>query len=165
MPVYEFYCPDCHAVFQFLSRSINTRTRPDCPRCGRKRLGREVSRFAITGKAAAPGDAMDGMPFDEAKMMEAMSAIEREADGIDEDNPREAANLVRRLADSTGMPLGPAMNEALCRMEAGEDPESVESDLGDRLDAEDPFQAPTRIAGAIRRMRREPDRDPELYEM
>ena len=31
MPVYEFYCPDCHMIFNFLSRRIDTRKRPPPP--------------------------------------------------------------------------------------------------------------------------------------
>ena len=33
MPIYEFYCPHCHRVFNFLSRAVNTDKTPDCPQC------------------------------------------------------------------------------------------------------------------------------------
>ena len=29
MPVYEFYCSDCHAILNFLSRQVNTDKRPN----------------------------------------------------------------------------------------------------------------------------------------
>ncbi len=48
MPVYEFYCPDCHAIFNFFSRRVDTETQPACPRCGRPELGRQASLFAIS---------------------------------------------------------------------------------------------------------------------
>ena len=35
---------------------------------------------------------------------------------------------MRKLTDVTGLKLGPGMEEALNRMEAGEDPEQVEAD-------------------------------------
>ncbi len=65
MPVYEFYCPDCHRIFNFLSRTVNTEKQPDCPRCGRPRIERQVSLFAISkGRKEEP--AGDSMPdFDE----------------------------------------------------------------------------------------------------
>jgi len=35
--------------------------------------------------------------------------------------------------------LGPGMEEALRRMERGEDPEQIEAEMGDLLEGEDPF--------------------------
>ena len=58
---------------------------------------------------------------------------------ISDDDPRQAANLMRKLSEATGMNLGPAMEEALRRMERGEDPEAIESEMGDLLESEEPF--------------------------
>ncbi|MCP4369614.1 MAG: hypothetical protein GY797_16110 [Deltaproteobacteria bacterium] len=33
MPIYEFYCADCHTIYNFFSLKINTETVPKCPRC------------------------------------------------------------------------------------------------------------------------------------
>jgi hypothetical protein len=49
------------------------------------------------------------------------------------------ARMMRKLFDTTGLPLGPNMEEAIRRMEAGEDPDKIEEELGDLLDQEDPF--------------------------
>ena len=46
MPIYEFYCPDCHTIFNFFSARIETEKRPDCPRCGRSKLERRMSVFS-----------------------------------------------------------------------------------------------------------------------
>jgi hypothetical protein len=72
-------------------------------------------------------------------MEKAMSLLAREAEHLDENDPRQAANLMRRLSDMTGLNLGPGMEEALSRMEAGEDPEQIEAEMGDLLEGEDPF--------------------------
>jgi putative FmdB family regulatory protein len=48
VPVYEFYCCDCHTIFNFLSRQVNTEKRPSCPKCGRPELERQVSPFAVS---------------------------------------------------------------------------------------------------------------------
>ena len=77
-----------------------------------------MSAFAFTGKATEDGDA-DDLPFDENKMEKAMQMLAGEADKINEDDPRQAANLMRKLSDMTGLEMGPSMNEALKRMEAG----------------------------------------------
>lgn len=143
MPIYEFYCVDCHMVFNFLSRTINTTKRPACPRCGRPELERRMSRFAVSRRRSesAPKAEADDLPpgFDEEKMERAMEALASEAEGIDEDNPRQMARLMRKLFDTTGLPLGPHMEEAIRRMEAGEDPDRIEEELGDLLEQEDPF--------------------------
>ena len=48
MPIYEFYCGDCHRIFSFLSRRIDTEGRPACPKCERPGLRRLPSSFAIS---------------------------------------------------------------------------------------------------------------------
>ena len=77
--------------------------------------------------------------LDESKMGQAMDLLAREAEQMDEDDPRQAANLMRKLTDMTGLKMGSGMEEALTRMEAGEDPEQVEAEMGDLLEQEDPF--------------------------
>jgi len=138
MPVYEFYCPDCHRIFNFLSRRINTDKRPDCPRCGRQQLERQVSMFAISKGRQEEGEA-DMPDIDESRMEQAMQALAAEAEGMNEDDPRQAARMMRKLYETTGLPLGGGMEEAIRRMEAGEDPEQIEAELGDVLEGEDPF--------------------------
>ena len=144
MPIYEFYCADCHTVFSFLSKTINTTKRPDCPRCGRPKLDRRMSRFAVSKRRSEPtshGDDQGDLPpgFDEAKMERAMEDLAQEAEGANEDDPRQMARMMRKLYDSTGLPLGAGMEEAMRRMEAGEDPDKIEEELGDVLEQEDPF--------------------------
>ena len=108
MPIYEFYCEDCHTIFNFFSKSVNTTKRPKCPACKTKTLSRQMSAFAFTGKAKEDSD-MDDLPFDEGKMEQAMNMLAGEAENINEDDPRQAANLMRKLTDMTGMELGPGM--------------------------------------------------------
>ena len=144
MPIYEFYCTDCHTVFSFLSKTMNTTKRPDCPRCGRPKLDRRMSRFAVSKGRSEPAAGEPDRPdlppgFDEAKMEQAMEALAQEAEGANEDDPRQMARMMRKLYDTTGLPLGPGMEEAMRRMESGEDPDKIEEELGDALDQEDPF--------------------------
>ena len=121
MPIYEFYCDDCNTIFNFFSKTINTTKKPKCPKCKTKTLDRQMSAFAIAGKAKEDGE-LDDLPFDESKMEQAMGMLAGEADRMDEEDPRQAANLMRKLTDMTGMKLGNGMEEALSRMEKGEDP-------------------------------------------
>ena len=164
MPIYEFYCEDCHTIFSFFSKSVNTTKKPKCPSCKTRTLSRQMSAFAITGKATEDGD-MDDLPFDEAKMEKAMNMLAGEAENINEDDPRQAANLMRKLTDMTGMELGPGMQEALKRMEAGEDPDAIEAEMGDLLEDEEPFLMPEKKGKAKGTKRVAPKRDDKLYDL
>lgn len=139
MPIYEFYCHKCNTVYNFFSRSVNTEKVPTCPKCKKIRLKRQMSIFARVSRGKDEPADDDMPPIDEAKMEKAMSMLAGEADKISEDDPRQAAKLMRKLSDATGLNLGPGMEEALSRMERGEDPEKIEEEMGDLLVGEEPF--------------------------
>lgn len=163
MPIYEFYCSTCHVVFNFLSRSVNTEKQPACPRCSRPGLERRVSLFAISKGRKEEDSELPG-DLDEAKMERAMEAMAGEFEGIDEDDPRQAARLMRKLYDATGMRLGAGVEEAIRRMEAGEDPDKIEEEMGDVLEGEDPFSARDGVKG-LRKKFLPPAHDETLYEL
>ncbi|MFH1570316.1 MAG: zinc ribbon domain-containing protein [Gemmatimonadota bacterium] len=169
MPIYEFYCPSCHTIYSFWSRRVETEKVPPCPKGGRHRLSRQVSRFAVTSGASekGEGDEMGDLPMDEAKLERAMTELASQAEGLDEDDPRAAARLMRKLSESTGMEYGEAMQEALRRLEAGEDPDAVEEEMGGLLEGdEEPFSLPgMEKKGGRRRRQAPPARDDTLYEM
>jgi putative FmdB family regulatory protein len=164
MPIYEFYCEDCHTIFNFFSKSVNTTKKPKCPSCKTKTLSRQMSAFAFTGNAKEDSD-MDDLPFDEGKMEKAMNMLAGEAENINEEDPRQAANLMRKLTDMTGMELGPGMQEALKRMEAGEDPDAIEAEMGGLLEDEEPFLMPEKKGRAKGAKRAAPRRDETLYDL
>ena len=173
MPIYEFYCRDCHTVFNFFARRANVAARPSCPRCGRPKLQREISRFAVARGAREPAAAATGgeddLPpgMDESKLEQVMEELGREADSLDEDDPRQAAQLMRKLHERTGMPLSGKMEEAMRRMEAGEDPDQIEQEMGDVLDEEDPLlgaEPGRRLRGLAKRLRA-PAVDETLYDL
>jgi putative FmdB family regulatory protein len=163
MPIYEFYCDGCNTIFSFYSKTINTRKRPKCPKCKTRVLDRQMSAFAFTGKARQEGDS-DDLPVDEEKMERAMQMLAGEAERIDENDPKQAANLMRKLTSMTGLELGSGMEEALRRMEKGEDPEQIEAEMGDLLENEDPFQI-TGKKGSRSGRRAAPRRDDTLYDL
>jgi len=139
MPIYEFYCRRCNTIYSFYSKTINTDKVPKCPKCKKVKLKRQMSIFArVSGRQGEAAD--EGVPhIDEAKMEKAVAMLAGEADKINEEDPRQAAVLMRKLSDATGMNLGPGMEEALSRMERGEDPEKIEAEMGDLLEGEEPF--------------------------
>ncbi|MBW1997938.1 MAG: zinc ribbon domain-containing protein [Deltaproteobacteria bacterium] len=162
MPVYEFYCKSCHMIFEFYSSTINTEKRPRCPRCNRPRLERKMSLFS-SPTHRGEDDELPVPDMDEAKMERAMNVLAREAEHMDENDPRQAANLVRKLSDVAGLNLGPGMEEALHRMEAGEDPEQIEEEMGDLLEEEEPFTFKDKSPRPTRR--KPPKKDEKLYDL
>lgn len=171
MPVYEFYCSDCHRIFNFLARRANTRKKPECPKCGKKKLERKLSLFAVSRNLEEKDDDLfPDCDIDEARMERIMEDLAREADGVDEDDPRQAGRLMRKLFDATGVDPGSAMNEAIRRMESGEDPDQVEADMGDILEQEDPFAGSKKKGGKmnLKNLRRKflpPSMDETLYDL
>ena len=147
-------------IFNFFSGSVNIEKRPDCPKCKKTKLDKQMSTFATVRNKGEEED-MPMPDMDESKMEQAMNLLAREAEHMDEEDPRQAANLMRKLTDMTGLNLGPGMEEALTRMEAGEDPEKIEEEMGDLLEGEDPFSFKERAYKALKK--RPPKVDEKLY--
>ena len=63
-----------------------------------------------------------------------MMEMERDMEHLDENNPKHMAHMMRKMKDL--MPPGSVPKEldiAIKRLEAGEDPEKIEADMGDVL--------------------------------
>jgi putative FmdB family regulatory protein len=141
MPIYEFACPKCRKIFSFLSKRVNPGRLPVCPKCGHKKMSRQISRFAMTRGLKEPAAQAEGgeggppMPdFDDPRMARAMAEMERDLEHLDEANPKHMAHLMRKM--KALMPPGSVPKEldvAIKRLEAGEDPEKIEADMGDVL--------------------------------
>ncbi|MGZ4965182.1 MAG: FmdB family zinc ribbon protein [Limisphaerales bacterium] len=136
MPIYEFACPDCRKIFSFLSKTMNPSRAPTCPKCGNKKLVKQLSTFAMTrGGKESGGEAEGGGPMpqlDDPRVERAMSELERDMEHMDENNPRHMAHLMKKMKEV--MPPGTMPKEmdiAIKRLEAGEDPEKIEADMGD----------------------------------
>ena len=141
MPIYEYACPQCRVIFNFLSKKLTPDRLPVCPKCGNKKMVKQVSRFAMSRKLKEPAPKSEtegGEPpvpdFEDPRVERAMAELERDMEHMDENNPRHMAHMMRKMKDV--MPPGMMPKEldvAIKRLEAGEDPEKVEADMGDLL--------------------------------
>ena len=141
MPIYEYACPQCRVIFNFLSKRTNPDRLPVCPKCGNKKMTKQMSRFAMSRglkEPAAKSEPESGEPpmpdFDDPRMERAMMEMERDMEHLDENNPKHMAHMMRKMKDL--MPPGSVPKEldvAIKRLEAGEDPEKIEEDMGDVL--------------------------------
>ena len=105
-------------------------------------MSKQMSAFAAPRRAKEPSapadaDSETGPPMpdmDDPKMMRAMSEMERDMEHLDENNPRHMAHMMRKMKDM--LPSGSMPKEldiSIKRLEAGEDPEKIEADMGDVL--------------------------------
>jgi putative FmdB family regulatory protein len=137
MPIYEFACPKCRKIFSFFSKRVNPDRLPVCPKCGNKKLKKELSRFAMNRGLSEPAGAEDEGPMpdmDDPRVARAMAEMEQDMAQLDENNPKHMAHMMRKMKDI--MPAGSVPKEldiAIKRLEAGEDPEKIEEDMGDVL--------------------------------
>lgn len=171
MPIYEFYSPDNNKLYSFYARTLGYRDKtPRCPDGAGYRMERRVSRFAFIGKAKEDTGDDPFAGVDESKMDAFMAEMERDMGALDESNPdpRQLGHFMRKLTDVMGDKTPDALREMVKRLEAGEDPERLESEFGG-LTGED---AEGGAADAlwndmkkrVRAMKNQPVRDPRLYE-
>ena len=179
MPIYEFYCSDNNRIYSFFARSLAYAGKtPRCPDNPKHQMKRMMSSFAVTGRAKEKPDLPPGADMDDPRMDAMMAQMEREIGNIDEENPnpRQLAHLMRKMSEITGEKVPQEMDEMIRRLEAGEDPERLEAEMGDLMgDGEGegdmpggmPGETPeeSKIRARLRQLRRQPRRDPTLYEM
>ncbi len=116
MPIFEYECGKCRRVSSFLVRNPAGHQPPACPRCGHPDTTRVFSRFASvkSGRAGpAGGDGPDLATLD----------------GLDENDPRSLGRAMRKMAEETGEPIPPEMDNMMRRLEAGEDPEKLGAEM------------------------------------
>jgi putative FmdB family regulatory protein len=137
MPIYEFACPKCRVIYSFFSQRIQPARTPKCPKCGCEKLEKQVSAFAMPKGLSEPAAATEGggeeMPdFDNPRVARAMQEMERDFEHLDENNPRHVAHLMKKMKDILPASALPGeIDAAIKRLEAGEDPEKIEEDMGD----------------------------------
>ena len=141
MPIYEYLCHSCNRVYSFIAKRPGEQKRPTCPKCGNRQLKKMISSFAVVGSRrkdspGAPEGAEGGPaegggpdPLDDPRVEREMMKLMSEAESLDENDPRQLGHLMRRMGEITGEPMEPEMEEAVRRLEAGDDPEKVEEDM------------------------------------
>ncbi len=191
MPIYEYYCPDNHTIYQFYAKTLaQGKSTPRCPENAKFRMKKVVSAFAITS-GGAKDDSADtkpdaaagsGDPAEDARMEAAMSAMEGEFSNVDENDPKAMARMMRRMSELTGEKIDGEMEEVVRKLEEGADPDSLEEQLGGGDEAgggmDDPYGEgmgagpgadgakpdPKEPRHRFRVRRTAPRRDPKLYD-
>lgn len=116
MPSYDYRCNDCS------KRSIIYQTYEEygespveCPHCGNKDLRRIIGRVRIAkSEDSRLEDLSDPSGWD-----------------FDESDPKSMAKMMRKMGNELGEDMPAEFDEVVDRLEAGEDPETIENDMPD----------------------------------
>ena len=118
MPIYEYGCYDCKKRVNVFFRTFSETTtkKAACPRCGGNNMKRLVSKVAFVRS--------------EESRLENMTDPGSLA-GLDENDPKSMARWMKKMSSEMGEDLGDEFKEVVDRLEAGEDPESIEQSMPD----------------------------------
>jgi hypothetical protein len=175
MPIYEYYCPSNHTVYQFYAKTLaQGKMVPKCPDNPKYKMQKMLSAFAVTsggkkGDDATPASSVAGgeESVDDARMEAVMGAMEKEFSNVDENDPRAMGRMMRKMAEMTGEKIDGEMEEVVRKLEEGADPDSLEEQLSgeegvgpDGIKTNEPKEARARL-----KVRKGPAmRDPKLYD-
>lgn len=114
MPYYEYRCQDCRrraSIYQSYDEYGSQAVA--CPHCGGAHLMRVITRVRVLRSEDARLDSM---------------SESSDWDGLDDDDPRAMARMMRKLGREMGEDLPDEFDEVIDRVEAGEDPDEIEKD-------------------------------------
>ncbi len=117
MPLYEYCCQGCkRRVAVRMTYSEFDHARPKCSHCQSDQLQRLISRVRVSRS--------------EDSRIESLADPANFGD-VDENDPRSVGKFMRRMGSEMGEDMGPEFDEMVGRLEAGENPESIEADMPD----------------------------------
>ena len=116
MPIYQYRCLSCHKRFEVYLSYAEYGTHPvHCTHCGSADVLRRIGRIRIAKS--------EGSRLDDLADPSALAGLE--------DDPRELGRMMRKMSSEMGEELGPEFDEVVGRLEAGQSPEDIESELPD----------------------------------
>ncbi len=123
MPFYNYRCRDCgrKVTLFFENYTAYDEAEPACSRCGSKNVVEIIGRVAIAKSEDARLDSL---------------ADPGALGDLDENDPKSMGRWMRKMSQEMGEDMGPEFDEVIGRLEAGEDPESIEQsmpELGDEM--------------------------------
>jgi putative FmdB family regulatory protein len=117
MPNYDYRCSNCgqHAtIYQTYEEYGDVPV--TCPECGSEQMARIIGRVRF---ARSEESRLDDL------------ADPSQWAGLDEEDPRALAKMMRTMGKEMGEELPPEFDEVVGRLEAGESPESIEESMPD----------------------------------
>ena len=121
MPFYNYRCRECGRKVSlfFNNYAAYDEAEPQCPHCESLNLVEVIGRVAVAKSEDARLDRL---------------ADADALGGLDEEDPRSLGRWMREMSSEVGEDLGPEFDEVVGRLEAGEDPETIEKTMPDLAD-------------------------------
>jgi putative FmdB family regulatory protein len=117
MPNYDYRCQSCSNRVSIYQSYADYGVKPvACPVCGSAKLTRIIGRVRIAKSEDRRLDDMSDPSF---------------LGDVDENDPKSLARAMKRMGQEMGEDLPPEFDEITDRLEAGEDPESIEQSMPD----------------------------------
>jgi putative FmdB family regulatory protein len=117
MPSYDYRCNNCSKRSVIYQTYEEYGTSPvECPHCASQDLQRVIGRIRIAKS--------------EESRLEDLSDPTSWGD-FDENDPKSMAKMMRKMGSELGEDMPAEFDEVVDRLEAGEDPESIEKDMPD----------------------------------
>lgn len=118
MPIYDYFCLNCRRRVSLFYRTLSAAAvaTPTCSYCGSPKVRRLVSRVSVVKSEDARLDNL---------------ADPSMLDGLDEEDPRAMARMMRRMSDELGEEMDPEFGEVIDRLESGQSPEDIEKVMPD----------------------------------
>lgn len=117
MPTYDFICNSCEKRFEvFMTFSEYGKKAVHCAHCESGNVRRRMTKVRI---AKSEESRMESMADD-------FSGIE----GL-EDDPKALGKMMRKMGSEMGEELPPEFDDVVDRLEAGQSPQEIESELPD----------------------------------
>jgi len=121
VPFYNYRCRDCgrKITLFFKSYTAYDEAEPLCPHCESATLVEIIGRVAV---AKSEDSRLDSLADPSA------------LGGLDENDPKSMGRWMRKMSHEMGEELGPEFDEVVGRLEAGEDPETIEKTMPELAD-------------------------------
>jgi putative FmdB family regulatory protein len=119
MPTYDFICLDCKKSFDLFIPYSAYGTKPaPCSHCGSENTRRRITRVRI---AKSPESRLESLgDFSDPSALEGL-----------EDDPKALGRMMRKMGNELGEEMPPEFDEVVDRLEKGQSPEEIESELPD----------------------------------
>ena len=120
MPLYDYFCQDCQTRFDMFMTYTEYGKRPvTCPHCKGRNVRRRIPRVRVAKSDTSRADALAD-DFNDPSTLAGL-----------ENDPQAMGRVMRKMGKEMGEELPPEFNEVVDRLEKGQSPEEIETELPD----------------------------------
>ena len=120
MPLYDYFCLDCHQCFDIFMTYAEYGARPvTCSHCNSGNVRRRVPRVRMAKSEESRMDSLAGDFSDPSALA-----------GLEND-PKALGQMMRKMGKELGEEMPPEFGKVVDRLEKGQNPEDIEKELPD----------------------------------